>query len=232
MQRIIDVEKPFHTFVYQRISSELSIVQFQNRDGENDRHLHQSVHLINSEEIYRRIYRHIKDHPQHLGFEFSPVRSKGHNTERRYAAPVTWKAYDANQDNQQNLHRLAANLLTHRDPQHDKSPGEGPHHTGLVQRIAIIERQERFPIHKIHGRENVGKVGNNRKTEQSHGVFVDVSRIVVSFRYEIAHDRTGYPADDMHDDRQGFLRISRERRPGDVVYGHSQDGNDLYGICV
>ena len=55
---------------------------------------------------------------------------------------------------------------------------------------------------------------------------------MIALRDKIAHNRTGYPTDNMHYDRRGFSRITGKNKPSNMVDSHSDNGNQFNYIRI
>ena len=87
-------------------------------------------------------------------------------------------------------------------------------------------------IHKVVGGKQVGEMRDHCQQQQAQGVSCFAMGIVIALGDKKAHDRTGEPADDMHDDRHGSPVIAGEKKPRQMVRRHGQNSDQLEGIAV
>ena len=231
MQRIVEIEQPLHHAVDARIAPALPIVAAEHRQREDNAHLQQPIDHVDGKAIDHGVDRHIDDQPESLLFQIAPVRAERQHTERRNAAPVAGEADYADQNNEQRLEPVD-DFVTVCYPQHHKTPRERPHHARLVEQTAIVERDERMPVDKVVRGIEIAKVRKKCKKEQPRGIFADIMRIMEAFGDEIAHNRAGDAADEVHQQRQRRARIAGEDSPRNVIDRHGQNGDQLDRVGV
>lgn len=167
-----------------------------------------------------------------MQFEISITGAECQHAKTCNKTPVTRYVECTNKEYQDNFYAVSVDFLTVHHAQHHESPRKRPHHACLIQKIAVVKRNKRFPIHKICRIEYISKMGNESKCEQPCGVFVNVFGVVIAFCNKVAHNRTGESADNMHCNRQESRCIAGEYRPCNMVYGHCKNRNQLYMVCV
>ena len=231
MQRIIYVKSPFQKSVHPRALAPLSVVHSQNGDRQHDRHLQDSIHPVNGEEVNGGVNGHIEGHPKHLRLEIFSIRSERQDAKARDTAPIAGERDQANEQDKRDLPSVFDPLAVGH-PQHHQSPSQGPHHAGLIQHVPVVERDQRMQIRKIHGRDHVRNMRNDGKGKQARRILMDILRVSVALRDTVAHDRASHPADSVQNQRQKLPGIPREGQPSNMVKGHSDDRNDLQPIRI
>ncbi len=73
---------------------------------------------------------------------------------------------------------------------------------------------------------------DERKHEQSAGIFAYIFSVVISLCDKKAHYRAGKSADDMQDNGQSFVWIIGESEPRDMVNRHCGNGDHFKCIGV
>ena len=197
MERIIYVEKPLHELVYAWAFAPFAVVKLYERYCEDNAHLHETVHPVDSEAVHGGVYRNVYDQPYRLRFEFSSVRAECEYAKACDTAPVARERHKAYQQYKGDLDPLPLYLFAVDYAEHNKSPRKRPDNARLVEEISVIKRDKRLPVDKISRGENICKVRYDRKHEQSAGIFADIFCVVITLCDKVAHNGAGYPADDM-----------------------------------
>lgn len=231
MEGVVDIESPFCKRGSFAEGASLSVIQGKNGDGQDHRHLQKAVERIDRHTVYCRIQGYIEHHPKHLCLEISSVCSNRQDTKGGNAAPIGGKGDDAYENGQQYFQgRLDLGAVGY--SQQNQAPCQRPHNTCLVQNVSRIKGNEGLPSRLVGKGKQIGEMGNKGKKKQTGGIFADIFRVVIAFRYEIAHDGAGDPSYYVQDKRKRLPRISGEKYPCNMVTGHCQDGNELYGVGV
>ena len=89
-----------------------------------------------------------------------------------------------------------------------------------------------MPVDKVVRGIEIAKVRKKCKKEQPRGIFADIMRIMEAFGDEIAHDRAGDAAYEVHQQRQRRARIAGEDSPRNVIDRHGQNGDQLDRVGV
>ena len=146
MQRVVDVEQPLHHTVDGLVFAALAVIQRQQRNSKHHAKLQQTVQLIQCKEIHYCINCHIEKAPCDLLLRVAAVGADGKHTQRSNTAPVGRQRNQTDEQHPRDLYPHAA-LFVLAQPQHQQTAQKRPHHTGLVQQVAVVKRDKGMPIH-------------------------------------------------------------------------------------
>ena len=231
MERIVQVKQPLHDTVAPHAPAAASVVQMQKRYGKQNPELKQAVDHIHGNAIHQHIKRHEKQAPAKLFFRLASIGAYRKNAKRSNAAPIAGERNDAHKRRQQALGKRRQ-ALGGVNAKQNQAAEQRPDHAGLIQKTAVIKRNEAERIHILIGAENIRKVRNYRHHGQPRRVFVDIAGVVKALRNKITHDRAGNPADQMQQQRKRLPRITGKQRPRQMIRRHGQNGDQLERVGV
>lgn len=167
-----------------------------------------------------------------MQFEISVACAECRHTKGGNTAPVTRNIEHANKAYQKQLRAASADFRAVYHSKHHKSSCKRPHHAGLIEKIAAIKRNKGFPSRKISRIEPIREMGEKSKSEHPSGITAYVLCVVIALRNKVTHYRTGDSADDVHQNRQKARCVAGEYSPGNMVYGHRENRNQLDVVCI